>query len=300
MWTWLDSSPTAKVGFYLDRVFVKRADIDLVSYPTCHYKTWTDHKLVWASLRLANRPAVAGYRKFNTSLRDFRDRLESLIKRALVRAVTRNRRWVSLKYRIRNFATNYGRQINLDRTKSIEDRISRVVAGGDLLTVELARRDLERKTSERHKGFLVRSRLKRVRNEAVKSNATAREEEVRFPDRYIDSVKSSDGRVLRSNRKIHDAFRAHFCDCFARCPDLPLQEFRSYLADFPRYRAAETASLTAAGKGFQNFHVTHTHQTTSSSCPKDNGRFGPLGLDIIILIIVVDNFSFPYNIFKGE
>ena len=243
MWTWLDSSPPAKVGFYLDTVFVKRADIDFVSCPTCHYKTWTDYKLVWASLRLANRPAVAGYRKFNTSLRDFRDRLKSLIKRALVRAVTRNRLWVSLKYRIRNFATNYGRQINPDRTKSIEDRISRAVAGGDLLTAELTRRDLERKTSERYKGFVVRSRLKRVRNEAVKSNATAREEEVRrFPDLYIDSVKSSDGRGLRSNRKIHDAFRAHIRDCFARCPDLPLQEFRSYLADFPRHRAAEASS----------------------------------------------------------
>ena len=50
MWTWLDSSPSAKVGFYLDRVFVRRADIDFVSCPTCHYKAWTDHKLVRASL----------------------------------------------------------------------------------------------------------------------------------------------------------------------------------------------------------------------------------------------------------
>ena len=68
----------------------------------------------------------------------------------------------------------------------------------------------------------------------MKSNATAREEEVRrFPGRYIDSVKPSDGRVLRSNREIRDAFRAHFPDRFARCIDLTLQEFSSYLADFP-------------------------------------------------------------------
>ena len=72
---------------------------------------------------------------------------------------------------------------------------------------------------------------------------TAHEEEVRrFPDRYIDSVKSLDGRELRSNRETRDAFRAHFRDHFARSPDLPLQEFRSYLADFPRLRAAEAAS----------------------------------------------------------
>ena len=74
-------------------------------------------------------------------------------------------------------------------------------------------------------------------------NVTAREEEVRrFSDRYIDSVKTLDGRVLRSNREMRDAFRVHFRDCFARCLDLPLQEFRSYLADFPRLGAAEAAS----------------------------------------------------------
>ena len=71
----------------------------------------------------------------------------------------------------------------------------------------------------------------------MKTNATACEEEVR---RF--SVKSPGGRVLRSNREICDAFRAYFRDRFARCPDLPLQEFRSYLADFPRLGAAEVAS----------------------------------------------------------
>ena len=211
---------------------------------------WTDHKLVSVSLQLANRPSLAGYWKFNTSLlemQDFRERLESLNKRVLVGAVTGNRWWFSLKHRIRDFATKYGRQLNLDRTKdakSIEDQLSRAVAGGgDSLTIELGRGDLERKTSERYKGFVVRSRLKRVLNEAVKTNATAREEEVRrFPDRYIDCVKSPDWRVLRSNREIRDAFRVHFHDRFARCPDLLLQEFRSYLADFPRLGAAEAAS----------------------------------------------------------
>ena len=69
-----------------------------------------------------------------------------------------------------------------------------------------------------------------------------REEEVRrFPDQYINSVKSLDGHVLRSNREMHDAFQAHFRDHFACCPDLPLQEFRSYLANFPHFGAAEAA-----------------------------------------------------------
>ena len=213
---------------------------------------WTDHKLVRVSLRLANRPRLAGNWKFNTSLleiRDFRDRLESLIKRALVGTVTGNRWWGSLKHRIRDFATKYGQQLNLDRTKeakSIDDRIFRAVAGGDSLTVEPARGDLERESSERYKGYVVRSRLKRVLNEAVKTNATAREEVRRFPDRYIDSVKTPDGRLPRSSHEMHHASRdsiaAHFRDRFARCIDLPLREFRSYLADFPRLEVAEAAS----------------------------------------------------------
>ena len=33
MWTWLDSSPSAKIGSYLDRVLVRRADLYFVSYP---------------------------------------------------------------------------------------------------------------------------------------------------------------------------------------------------------------------------------------------------------------------------
>ena len=77
----------------------------------------------------------------------------------------------------------------------------------------------------------------------MKTNATAREEEVRrFPDRYIGSVKAPEGRLLRSGREIRDAFRTHFWACFARCTDLPLREFRSYLADFPRFGVAEAVS----------------------------------------------------------
>ena len=161
--------------------------------------------------------------------------------------VTGNRWWVSLKHRIRDFATKYCRQLNLDRTrkaKSTEDRLSRTVTGGEeSLNIELARRDLERETSEHYKWFVVRSRLKRVLNEAVKLNVTAHEEEVwRFSSRYIDFIKSSDAHVLRSNPEIHDAFRAHFCGRFIRCPDLPLQEFRSYLVDFLHLGATEEAS----------------------------------------------------------
>ena len=112
--------------------------------------------------------------------------------------------------------------------KSLEDKLSQAVEGG-FLAVELARRNLEREASELYKGYVVRSRSKRVPNEAVKRNASAREDEVRrFSFQYIESVKSPNACVHGSNRELRDAFRAHFCDCFARCRDLPVQEFRNY------------------------------------------------------------------------
>ena len=80
---------------------------------------------------LANRPGRASYWKFNISLlkiRDFCDRMEPLIKQALVGAGAGKRWWASLKYRIRYFANKYGRQLRM--AKSIEDRLSRVVDGG--------------------------------------------------------------------------------------------------------------------------------------------------------------------------
>ena len=63
-----------------------------------------------------------------------------------------------------------------------------------------------------------------------------------FPSRYIESVKSLNGRELGSNRKMREAFRAHFRDRFAHCSDPLVQEFRSYLADFSRLREAEEDS----------------------------------------------------------
>ena len=147
-----------------------------------------------------------------------------------------NRRWVSRKHRIRDFATKYGRQLNIDRTKeakSIEDQLSRAVAGGDSLIIELAGGDLERKTSKRYKGFVVRSRLKRLLNEAVKTNATAREEEVRsFTDRYINSVKSPDGRVLQSNREICDVMPFE-CTFVIALPAVLIFRSRSFAAISP-------------------------------------------------------------------
>ena len=89
-----------------------------------------DHRLVMVFLQLTNRPSLASYWKFNTSLleiQDFQKWLETLIQQVLVGAVTRNKWWGSLKYRIRDFATKYVRQLNLDRTKkgkSLDNRLT--------------------------------------------------------------------------------------------------------------------------------------------------------------------------------
>ena len=80
MWTWLINSRSDQMQTYLDNG--RRANRDFITYPTFHWIRQTDPKLVRVSLRLANRPSLAGYWKFNTSLLkiwDFWEWLESLI-----------------------------------------------------------------------------------------------------------------------------------------------------------------------------------------------------------------------------
>ena len=167
MWTWARSSSLGSDRSYLDRVLVRRADIDFVGCPVFHRYTKSDHKLLTVTLRLSDRPRLASYWKFNTSLleiRDFRERLELVLQRALVGAVIGNKWWGTLKYRIRDFAIKYGQRLALDKAakaKDLEDRVSRAEDGGDPLALDLARRGLERLASERYQGYIVRSRLKK-------------------------------------------------------------------------------------------------------------------------------------------
>ena len=105
MWRWLDSSSSVRIRANLDRVLV-RTDTEFVRSPTFHMLGLTE---VRVSLRLVNRPSLASYWKFNISLleiQDFQERLETLIQRALVGAVTGNKWWRSHKYRISDFVIN--------------------------------------------------------------------------------------------------------------------------------------------------------------------------------------------------
>ena len=109
----------------------------------------------------------------------------NLIQWALVGAVIGNKWWVSLKYRIRDFAIKYSQQLALYRAKkakSLEDRLSRAVEVGDSVAIDLAKGNLEREASDCYKGFVVRNRQKSVPNEAVKCSELMRKEELRrFP-----------------------------------------------------------------------------------------------------------------------
>ena len=62
--------------------------------------------------------------------------------------------------------------------KSLDDRLSQAVEKRDSLAIDLARQDLEREARERYKGFVVRSRLKRASNKAMKCKAFMHVKEV--------------------------------------------------------------------------------------------------------------------------
>ena len=85
-------------------------------------------------------------------------------------------------------------------------------------------------------GFVVRSMLKKGFNEAVKSNTNTQVSRQVYRFCHVP-----DGRMLRMNREMHDAFQVHFRDRCAHCPDLQLQKFRSSHVDFTRRGAAEVA-----------------------------------------------------------
>ena len=82
---------------------------------------------------------------------------------------------------------------------------------------------------------------------AKKSSLRSCEEEARrFLHRYIKSIKSQNERMLQSSRERREAFRVHFRDRFARLPNLPLQKFLRYRADFP-YHFQETEATGCEG-----------------------------------------------------
>lgn len=65
--------PSTQVASYLDRMLVRRADIDLLDCSTFHWLGFSDHRLVCVRVALDRRPRMVGYWKFSLSLLDRRD-----------------------------------------------------------------------------------------------------------------------------------------------------------------------------------------------------------------------------------
>ena len=135
----------------------------------------------------------------------------------------------------RDLTIKYRQKLKLDRARKERslDKLSQEVEREGF---PRNRFSLECKASKHYKDFVVRSRLKRVPNEAMKCNIPVHEEDVRrFPHWYINFIKPPDRCMLWSGCEIGKAFQVHFHDCLACLPDFVLQEFQSYLADFLRW-----------------------------------------------------------------
>ena len=84
VWTWTGRGASAQLYSYLDRVLVKRVDLDYLGGPSFEPYKDSDHKFLCVSIRLDKaRCRMSGYWKFNLSLlaeADFRNQLELTIK----------------------------------------------------------------------------------------------------------------------------------------------------------------------------------------------------------------------------
>ena len=250
MWTWARSSSPIDNRSYIDRVLVRRADTDFISCPTFHGNLgYTDHKLVRARIRLTDRPSLAGYWKFNLSYlkrKDFRELLENFVRGWLVgEGSIGSRRWVNFKAALRTFSVRYGQWLALTKAKeeeSLEELELESVAGGDSVGARLAREALARLAFERYKGSIVRARLNRVSDEASNVKRSEKEQEARlYNDRYIPSITTKDGRLLKGPREVCNGFREFFADLFS-AEDLTVSNFDSYLAGSPCLDEATAAS----------------------------------------------------------
>ena len=247
MWTWAQNTPPVRT--YLDRVLVRRADVAFISCPRFEFIAYHgfDHKMFVAKVHLEDTPRMAGYWKFNLShlgREDFRHQLDIYLRRKLEGAVVGSRWWVNFKADLKTFSNQYGQRLAQSKAleeASLEALVEEAVAGGDTHRARLARFDLNRLASERYRGHLVRARLNGVTNEATHVDGAQRRMEGRsFPDRFMKSIETLDGRTLKGTREIVEGFRGYFSDLFTPV-ELPTGEFSSYLADFPRISEKQAA-----------------------------------------------------------
>ena len=250
VWTWTGRGTSAQLYSYLDRVLVKRVDLDYLGGPSFDPYKNSDHKFLCVSIRLDKaRCRMSGYWKFNSSFlveADFRNQLELMIKRELTGAIMGNRWWANLKDSIRSFAADYGRRLKSARVteqSSIKDKLDRAVLAGDSGQVNVAKAELASFQIKEYQALVVRARLKRMSCEATNLAQELRAEELRHAtDRHIASVTSPDGQRRTTNEAICGEFRQYFLKLFTREPGLSSAQFDTYLTDEARGLSATEAA----------------------------------------------------------
>ena len=249
VWTWTGRGASAQLHSYLDRVLVKRVDLDCLGGPSFDPYKNSDHKFLCVSIRLDKaRCRMSGYWKFNLSLlaeADFRNQLELTIKRELTAAIIGNRCWANLKDSIRSFAADYSRRHKSARVAEqslIKDKLDRAVLAGDSGQVNVPKAELASLRIKEYQALVVRARLKRMSCEATNMAQELRAEELRHAtDRHIACVTLPEGQHRTTNEAICGEFRQYFLKLFTREPGLSSAQFDAYLADFPRLSATEAA-----------------------------------------------------------
>ena len=181
-------------------MLVKRGDLDLLGGASFETYKNSDHKILSASIRLDKAKCrMSGLRKFNSSLldeKDFRDQLELMLKWELMAAIIANKWWGKLKDRIRSFAVEYSKRLNLDKIakqRLIEDKPDRMVKVGDNGATNTAKVELASFQIKKYQALVVRARLKRMSWEVTKMAQELWVKELRYAvDRHITSVTSLD------------------------------------------------------------------------------------------------------------
>ena len=178
VWSWAGRGASAQLYSYLDRVFIRRVDLDYLGGPSFDPYKDSDYKFLCVSIRLDKaRSRMSGY--WNSSLLDeddFRNQQELMIKRELSGTIIGNNWWSNLKDSIRSFAADYSRRVKIDMVAEqdlIKAKPDRVVLAGDSRQVK------------EHQSLVVRARLKRMSREAEELRHAA--------DQHIASVISPDG-----------------------------------------------------------------------------------------------------------
>jgi len=249
-WTWTGRGASGRqLSSYIDRVLVRRVDVDFIEGPSFESIEGSDHRMIYVGLNLDRiKVRRSGYWKLNASLledKEFISQLELTVKRELTGAVIGNRWWGRLKDRIRSFATDYSRRLKLDKLaeqRLLEDRIDRAVREGDSIATNIARAELALSNNKKYQAQVVRARLKRMSCEAANMARELRAEELRAANhRQIASVTSPDGHRRITNKDICKEFCDYYQKLFTREPGLSSAQFDTYLADFPRLEDTEAA-----------------------------------------------------------